>query len=165
MKERRKPMFGNKQLAESISLLACVLREGVEQRKTEFEWYKSHAQLATKRDLDKMEERIMSAISDFAAKQKAHNERHDKAIGELGTSVQGVVGDIERLNKKIEELQNTSGSITPEDQKLLDEIEAAGDALATKLESTSAAMKALDDLTPPAPPSENPPGVTGPVHG
>jgi hypothetical protein len=82
---------------------------------------------------------IMSAISDFAAKQAAHNDAID-------TAVTGLQGDIKALNDKIAELQNTSGTISPEDQALLDGIEARSAAIADKI-------AALDALTPPAVPT------------
>jgi predicted nucleic acid-binding Zn-ribbon protein len=81
---------------------------------------------------------IMSKISDFADKQTAHNDAID-------TAVAGLQGDIKALNDKIAELQNTSGTISPEDQALLDGIEARSSAIATKI-------AALDALTPPAVP-------------
>jgi predicted nucleic acid-binding Zn-ribbon protein len=93
---------------------------------------------ATKLDLLKTERNIMSAISDFAAKQKDFNTR-------LDTAVTGLQGDIKALNDKITELQNTTGGITPEDQALLDELQAKAEEMATKLE-------ALDALTPPVVP-------------
>lgn len=80
----------------------------------------------------------MSAISDFAAKQTQFNDR-------LTAAIQGVAADVAALNAKIEELQNTQGSITPEDQALLDDLQTRGEALASALE-------AVDNLTPPAPP-------------
>ncbi len=89
--------------------------------------------------LAQMEGKIMSAISDFAAKQNAFNDRQDAAITDLQ-------GDVQTLNDKITELQNSGGQITPEDQKLLDDITARGEAITTKLE-------ALDALTPPNPPT------------
>lgn len=116
------------------------------------------AGLPTRRDLDKlgklcqqqnnktailkriaeMEGKIMSAISQFAEKQAAFNDKIDAAVT-------GLTEDIEALNDKIEELQNTAGEITAEDQALLDAIETRSDAIATKL-------AALDALTPPKPP-------------
>jgi len=81
----------------------------------------------------------MSAISEFAAKQNEFNDRVDAAVT-------GLTGDIQTLNDKITELQNSSGGITPEDQILLDDIEARSAVIATKLE-------ALDALTPPKPPT------------
>lgn len=86
-----------------------------------------------------LQESIMSAISEFAAKQNAHNEK-------INTAVTGLQDDVQTLNDKIAELQATQGAITPEDQALLDEIEAASGAVAAKLE-------ALDALTPPKPPT------------
>lgn len=82
----------------------------------------------------------MSAISDFAARQKAFNERMDAAV-------EGLTGDVAELNRKIQELQNTSGAITPEDQALLDELQQRGEAIAQRLE-------ALDAIRPPVPPVE-----------
>jgi predicted nucleic acid-binding Zn-ribbon protein len=84
-------------------------------------------------------ERIMSAISDFAAKQQQFNSRMD-------TAVEGLTGDVAELNRKIQELQQTPGAITPEDQNLLDELQQRGELIAQKLE-------ALDSMTPPPPPA------------
>ncbi len=80
----------------------------------------------------------MSAISDFAAKQNEFNTRQGKAID-------GLVVDLEALNKKIDELQNTPGTITPQDQALLDDIQAKSSALADRLDQ-------LDAQTPPVVP-------------
>ena len=81
----------------------------------------------------------MSAISDFAAKQSAFNDQMDAAIVGLTTEVQ-------TLNATIAKLQSTPGTITPEDQALLDGIQARSKGIADKL-------TALDALTPPAPPA------------
>lgn len=81
----------------------------------------------------------MSAISEFAARQTAFNDRQDAAV-------QGISDDVAELKAEIEKLQNTQGTITAEDQALLDSIQARSEAIATKLE-------ALDALTPPAPPT------------
>lgn len=83
--------------------------------------------------------KIMSAISDFAAKQAQFNVR-------LSAAIDGVAADVASLNAKIEELQNTPGAITPEDQALLDQLQAQGEAIASRLE-------AVDNLTPPVPPT------------
>lgn len=94
----------------------------------------------------------MSVISDYAAKQKAYNDRQSAATDKLGVGLEGITGDIKTLNDKITELQNSPGGVTPEDQKLIDEIEAQGEAVATKLETAATAFEALDALTPPTPP-------------
>ena len=80
----------------------------------------------------------MSAISEFAAKQSQFNAR-------LSAAIDGVAADVGALNAKIEELQNTPGTISEEDQTLLDELQVQGEALAFNLER-------VDSLTPPKPP-------------
>lgn len=82
---------------------------------------------------------IMSAVSDFVAKQNAFNDRQDVAID-------GLRGDVKTLNDTIEKLQNTPGPISAEDQASLDALEVRGDAISAKLE-------ALDAMTAPTPPT------------
>lgn len=82
---------------------------------------------------------LMSAISEFAAKQTAFNDRQDAAVA-------GLTQDVTELKDEILKLQNTPGNVTPEDQALLDGIQARAEAITTKLE-------ALDALTPPTPPT------------
>jgi hypothetical protein len=99
----------------------------------------SHTELVTKNDLREMVNRIMSAISEFASKQNAFNDRMDSAVD-------GLQADVTALNDKITQLQNNPGPITPEDQALLDQLQSRGETISTKLE-------ALDALTPPTPPA------------
>jgi hypothetical protein len=80
----------------------------------------------------------MSAISDYAAKANAFNDRIDSAVT-------GLQGDVQALNDLIVKLQGTQGQVTPEDQALLDQLQARAETIATKVE-------ALDALTPPTPP-------------
>lgn len=80
----------------------------------------------------------MSKISDFAAAQTAFN-------GRISAAIDGVAADVAGLKALIEQLQNTSGEISAEDQALLDQLQAQADALATRLES-------VDAMTPPAVP-------------
>lgn len=82
---------------------------------------------------------IMSVISEFAAKQNAHNDKIDVAL-------EGLAQDVADLNAKIEALQNSAGQISPEDQALLDALETRGDAIEKK-------VVALNALTPPMPPA------------
>ncbi len=84
------------------------------------------------------QEKIMSAISDFAAKMNDHNNQVDAAI-------EGLTGDVGSLKDQITALQNSAGQITPEDQASLDAIEKRAQGISDKLE-------ALDALTPPTPP-------------
>jgi|GEM_PF-6830018 len=84
------------------------------------------------------QEKIMSAISDFADKMKAHNDKVDAAVA-------GLQGDVKNLNDQIAALQASQGQISAADQALLDAIEAKAGDVAAKLD-------ALDALTPPAAP-------------
>lgn len=61
-------------------------------------------------------------------------------LDEIGTSVDGVQGDVTELKRLIKQLQDSAGQVTPEDQATIDAIEARIGALATK-------TKALDDQT------------------
>ena len=120
--------------------------------KTGLEWFKSRSEYATKSDLKESVNKIMSVISDFAAKQAAFNKRQGDAVDAAVASVTGLSTDIQALADKITELQNSPGAITPEDQALLNEAETQGDALAAKVEALSNSLSALDALNPPAPP-------------
>ncbi len=81
----------------------------------------------------------MTPIAAFAEKVNAFADRVDAAVT-------GISGDVDALNAKIVELQNSPGAISAEDQASLDAIQARGEALATKVE-------ALDALTVPTPPA------------
>lgn len=87
--------------------------------------------------------RIMSTISDFVAKQQAFNDQQSTAIDDIST-------ELKTLNDTVTALQNSAGQITPEDQALLDQIQASSQAVTTKLQ-------ALDTLTPPAVPAPTTP--------
>jgi alkylhydroperoxidase family enzyme len=125
-------------LIESISKLVQALDRDREQRECEHEWTKAHSGLVTKSDLQQLEHKIMSAISDFAAKQNAFNNRIDASVTDLQ-------GDVKNLSDQIAALQASAGTITPEDQALLDGIQQRTSTIADKLD-------ALDALTPPAVP-------------
>lgn len=83
---------------------------------------------------------MASKISEFVDKQNAFNDRLDIAIT-------GISEDVSFLKAKIEELQNSPGSISPEDQASLD-------ALESRVAAMTARIEALNALTPPVPPVE-----------
>lgn len=112
-------MFRNRQ-AEAIENLSIEVQELTTVIKSGLEWFKSHANLATKHDLLYMERRIMSAISTWV----------EKVVPKLDSIQTG----IDALQELVEELQNSPGAITPEDQALLDQIESKVNALATDAE-------------------------------
>lgn len=84
-------------------------------------------------------EKIMSKISDFAAAMTAFTDRQDAAVA-------GLQADVAGLKDEIAKLQGTAGAITPEDQALLDGIQARAGTIADKLD-------ALDAETPPVVPT------------
>lgn len=95
--------------------------------------------LATIDSFNQLGEQIMSAITEYAARAKEHNDRVAKALD-------GLAADIAKLNDSIASIQNSPGSLSAEDQAALDSAEAAAKSLAEKAEG-------LDGLTPPeAPP-------------
>ena len=94
-----------------------------------------------RRQLINMEARIMSAISDYA-------ERVQVAFDAIGTGIEGVAADIAALKAKIEELQNSPGAITPEDQAILDEMEELAGTLTERITALDA-----ENPAPEAPPA------------
>lgn len=81
----------------------------------------------------------MSAISDYTVKAKAFFDQVSAALDDIKTEIQS-------LNDKITQLQNSPGTITPEDQVLLDAAQAQSQALVTK-------AQALDTINPPVAPT------------
>lgn len=137
-RERRETDEGDKLLCV-LSALTEAIKAHTLSSQTQFEWMVTHSNFATKSDLNLIAQNIMSAISEFKRKQDEYNTRLETAIG-------GVSTDVESLNALILKLQGTQGEITPEDQAILDEIQAKSEALVTKLEG-------VDALTPPTPPN------------
>ncbi len=95
----------------------------------------------------------MSQFSDYLTKQKAFNERDDKATSAISASIDNITHDVAGLNATIKQLQDSAGAVTPEDQALIDQLQTQGDAVASKLETASTALQALDESTPPTAPA------------
>ena len=68
-------------------------------------------------------------------------------VTQINVSVDGIQGDVDGLKKALEDIQNSPGTLSPEDQASLDAALTAVGAIATK-------VQALDDATPPAAPSQ-----------
>lgn len=113
-----------------------------------FDWF------ATARDLHEMEKRIMAKLDTFLAAQKAFNETQSAAIDAVSESIKAIGLDIDSLNEKIDKLEE--GGVTPEQEALMAEIQAAGDELSTRVGTLRDAAKALDDRTPPVVPPVQP---------
>ena len=84
-------------------------------------------------------DQIMSAISDFKVKQDAHNQK-------VSDDLDAIAAQVKTMNDLIAKLQTSPGTITPEDQATLDQLDAAGAALATKADAMIA-------VTPPVVPA------------
>lgn len=84
-------------------------------------------------------ENLMSAITDFAAKQTAFNT-------DLSNQLDAMQTDITALNAKIATLQNSPGTISPADQATLDSLVTAG----TSLQAKADALANMESPTPPA---------------
>lgn len=103
--------------------------------------------------LNAQEKHIMSAIAEFAKKQAAFNATIEQSVDSIVTSIGGLSADVKALNDKIAELQNSQGAVTPEDEALINEIEAQGQALADKTQAAAKTAADLDAATPPVPPT------------
>jgi hypothetical protein len=113
-----------------------------------------HSEAITKHDLEAMESRIMGKIKEYSDQQSANFAEIGGSVDSLVESVNGLTGDIQRLKETIDQLQNSPGQITPEDQALLDSSQSQAAALSTKLKGVKDALKALDEAT--AAPSVDP---------
>ncbi len=96
--------------------------------------------LATKADLEQLNNTIMTTIAEFAANMATYQEK-------LNVAVRDLTGDISSLAQKIADLQASQGQLTPEDQALLDGIEASASEIVAKVEALAA-------VTPPPAPVE-----------
>ncbi len=93
----------------------------------------------------------MSAISDYEAKVDAAFTAIGASVDSIVASVTGVSGDVDRLKALIAQLQNSAGTVTPEDQALLDKSEAAVNALAGRVSGVKDALASLDAATEESP--------------
>ena len=84
-------------------------------------------------------EHLMSAITDFAAKVNGYFDKQDAAVADIVT-------EMKDLNDQIAKLQGTSGAITPEDQALLDGVQARAASVTDK-------VAALDTIVKPVVPT------------
>lgn len=123
-----------------LDILFCRMHLAELRKELQFwrAWIRSQDRPTTKHDLEELGKKLMSGISEFAAKQNAFNDRIDTAVSEVKM-------DVEYLQATIEKLQNNPGPISSDDQKLLDDLQARTEGVVNKLE-------ALDAMTPPPPP-------------
>lgn len=77
----------------------------------------------------------MSKVSDFAQQEGAKLTEIQGAVGSIATGVKN-------LDDLINQLQNTPGEITPEDQALLDQIQAQSNDLLAQVQAIDTAAPA-----------------------
>ena len=118
-------------------------------QREQFLWRQVAAGFATKKDLEAaitavLTEigKVMSQITDYANRVNEYAATTEAAIADLA-------GDIDFLKKKIEEIQNNPGTLTPEDQAALDAMEA-------RVKTASENATAAANVVPPTAPTEPP---------
>lgn len=131
---------------EAISLVAhevCKLRE---QKEKEFEWFKSHAGLATKQDLREMETRMAKTAAELTVDVRlaiAEVKETRAIVVKVGEETGKTLEAVAALNQTILALQKQiEGGATTE------ELTAAVAELVTEAAATKVQAKATDDLVP-----------------
>ena len=94
---------------------------------------------------------MATAIETYAAKVDEAFTAIGQTVDSIVTSVGGVAGDVDRLKALIKQLQDSAGTVTPEDQALLDKSEAAVNALGARMNGVREALASLDAATEEAP--------------
>jgi uncharacterized phage infection (PIP) family protein YhgE len=105
----------------------------------------------TKNDLTMLEDKIMSAISDFITVVNTGFTKLGDDLTGVKAKLGVVVDGIAKLDDLITKLQNSPGGITPQDQALLDAAQAQVQSLVTQADDVAAAADAIN-TTPPPPP-------------
>lgn len=108
----------------------------------------------------------MAIYAEFLKRQKEYNDRDDAAMEKLNTASQNLAGDIKFLKDTITKLQNSQGTVTPEDQALIDQLEQRANTASTKFDALTKSLTELDEATPPEVPTDtgNPSEPTPPTN-
>lgn len=99
----------------------------------------------------------MAQVKDYVDRINTRFDEQSNDAAELHTAVDGVQADVTFLKETIAKLQNTNGQLTPEDQALLDQLEARVNTTSTNIKDAATKAKALDEATsvpPPEPPED-----------
>lgn len=89
----------------------------------------------------------------FADKVNASFDGISNDVDSLVASIGGITADVQFLKDTITALQNSPGTFSPEDQALVDALQARVDALGTKVAGAKDTAASLDAATtePPTP--------------
>lgn len=131
---------------------------------TEMQRLRSAFHLATKEDLAKAVAQIMATTSEqikaYPDQVNAQLSSIETNVDQLVTSTQGVSADVAFIKAKLDAIQNSPGTLSPEDQASLDQASARTTAVADKLSGVAAQLKSLDEATDssqqPEPPQPTP---------
>lgn len=110
-------------MADALSDVVRAIDAHTKQRKTEFDWFKSHLALATKQDLKDMEKRIMATQAEILADLKAAIV----SLKQVNEDTKDAQASIDELKAKIVELEaliQAGGAITPEIAEAVAEVKA-----------------------------------------
>lgn len=131
------------EVIEAIKELTHVLCESEKVRHIEFEWFKSHFELATKHDLREMEKRIMAKVDDLIA-----------AATVLSTASDGLSVKLDALIVKLDAFIAAvpSGDLSPAGETALAALISAKTTAAAAGDKVDAEVTKLDGVLPtPAP--------------
>jgi ABC-type transporter Mla subunit MlaD len=106
-------------------------------------------------------DKIMNAITDYVAQQKQFNDANAQAVDKLTSATAGITADLKTLHDKLSAIQNSPGTLSPEDQQALNDALAASSTVSSKLKTVADALAALDQLNPPEAPTNLPPNTDG----
>lgn len=128
----------NKELAEAIVAL--------------HKWLASHYDL--EKELKKMKDEILRELKGTMASLKEQLDAQEAQLTAIATDVDGIVTsvngintDVQALKKQIDDLNNSPGELTPENQAALDRIQALAGSIATKTAAAKTAAAELDAAT------------------
>lgn len=102
---------------------------------------------AVLQSIAELKETIMSVLSEFANRVDAKFTTISDAVDGIVASQTGLTGDVAGLKALIKQLQDSPGGVTPEDQALLDALEAKINTTSDKVTATATALAALDAET------------------
>lgn len=110
-------------LIHAVKGLCLVAHELTHAINRAVETVRSGLKPATVEDLKQMEERIIMTVKEWAEQEQAD-------LTEIKGTLDGIATGVANLNKLITDFQNSPGTLSAQDQKFLDDIQAQSKALA-----------------------------------
>lgn len=100
-------------------------------------------------------EQLMATLQDYITQQTVFNDQMAADVSALSDKLTAIDGDVTTLNQQITDLKAllATGNLTSDQQAALDLVLASSRAVATKVKAATTSASAIDDRTPPAPPT------------